>query len=113
MCSRHLPREQQNAIFQEEIFGPVLSVTTFRDEAEALAIASDSPYGLGRESGATTRIVATALDGILRPAVFGSTAITMYPAHAAFGGYKQSGIGRETHKMMLDHYRQTKNMLVS
>jgi aldehyde dehydrogenase len=100
-------------VFQEEIFGPVVSVTTFRDEAEALAIANDTMYGLG--AGVWTR------DGT-RAYRFGRAIEAgrvwvnnyhAYPAHAAFGGYKQSGIGRETHKMMLDHYQQTKNMLVS
>jgi aldehyde dehydrogenase len=100
-------------VFQEEIFGPVVSVTTFKDEDEALAIANDTMYGLG--AGVWTR------DGT-RAYRFGRNIEAgrvwvnnyhAYPAHAAFGGYKQSGIGRETHKMMLDHYQQTKNMLVS
>jgi aldehyde dehydrogenase len=100
-------------VFQEEIFGPVVSVTTFKDEAEALQIANDTMYGLG--AGVWTR------DGT-RAYRFGRAIEAgrvwvnnyhAYPAHAAFGGYKQSGIGRETHKMMLDHYQQTKNMLVS
>ncbi|MFC3860873.1 aldehyde dehydrogenase [Deinococcus antarcticus] len=100
-------------IFQEEIFGPVLSVTTFKDEAEALAIANDSLYGLG--AGVWTRNINTAYRfgrGIQAGRVW-TNCYHAYPAHAAFGGYKQSGIGRENHRMMLDHYQQTKNMLVS
>ncbi len=100
-------------VFQEEIFGPVVSVTTFKTEEEALHIANDTMYGLG--AGVWTR------DGT-RAYRFGRAIEAgrvwvnnyhAYPAHAAFGGYKQSGIGRETHKMMLDHYQQTKNILVS
>ncbi|MDW4550810.1 aldehyde dehydrogenase [Defluviimonas sp. D31] len=100
-------------VFQEEIFGPVVSVTTFKTEEEALQIANDTMYGLG--AGVWTR------DGT-RAYRFGRAIEAgrvwvnnyhAYPAHAAFGGYKQSGIGRETHKMMLDHYQQTKNILVS
>jgi aldehyde dehydrogenase len=100
-------------IFQEEIFGPVLAVTTFKDEAEALAIANDTLYGLG--AGVWTRDINTAFRmgrGIQAGRVW-TNCYHLYPAHAAFGGYKQSGIGRETHKMMLDHYQQTKNLLVS
>src|SRR5450830_125621 len=100
-------------IFQEEIFGPVLSVTTFKDEAEALAIVNDTLYGLG--AGVWTRDGSRAFRvgrGIQAGRVW-TNCYHLYPAHAAFGGYKQSGIGRENHKMMLDHYQQTKNLLVS
>ena len=100
-------------VFQEEIFGPVVSVTTFRDEAEALAIANDTMYGLG--AGVWTRDGTRAYRfgrGIEAGRVWVNN-YHAYPAHAAFGGYKQSGVGRENHKMMLDHYQQTKNMLVS
>ena len=100
-------------IFQEEIFGPVLSVTTFKTEEEALEIANDTLFGLG--AGVWTRDGARAFRmgrGIEAGRVW-TNCYHAYPAHAAFGGYKQSGIGRETHKMMLDHYQQTKNLLVS
>ncbi|MCI4677576.1 aldehyde dehydrogenase [Rhodoblastus acidophilus] len=100
-------------IFQEEIFGPVLSVTTFKDEAEALEIANDTIFGLG--AGVWTRNGTRAYQfgrGIQAGRVW-TNCYHAYPAHAAFGGYKESGIGRETHKMMLDHYQQTKNLLVS
>ena len=100
-------------VFQEEIFGPVVSVTTFKTEAEALEIANDTLYGLG--AGVWSRDANTCYRmgrGIKAGRVWVNN-YHAYPAHAAFGGYKQSGIGRETHKMMLDHYQQTKNMLVS
>jgi aldehyde dehydrogenase len=100
-------------IFQEEIFGPVVSVTTFKDEEEALSIANDTLYGLG--AGVWSRDMNTAFRmgrGIQAGRVW-TNCYHAYPAHAAFGGYKQSGIGRENHKMMLDHYQQTKNLLVS
>jgi len=100
-------------VFQEEIFGPVVCVTTFKDEAEALEIANDTPYGLG--AGVWTRDMHQAYQ-ISRGVQAGRVWVNcyhLYPAHAPFGGYKKSGIGRETHKMMLNHYRQTKNMLIS
>jgi aldehyde dehydrogenase len=100
-------------IFQEEIFGPVLSVTTFKDEAEALEIANDTLYGLG--AGVWTRDVHQMqkfVRGIEAGRVW-CNCYHAYPAHASFGGYKKSGIGRETHKMMLNHYRHTKNVLMS
>nr|WP_317198619.1 aldehyde dehydrogenase family protein [uncultured Psychrobacter sp.] len=100
-------------VFQEEIFGPVLAVTTFKDDEEAMSIANDTLYGLG--AGVWTRSVHKAYRfgrGIQAGRVW-TNCYHIYPAHSAFGGYKQSGIGRENHLMMLDHYQQTKNMLVS
>ncbi len=100
-------------VFQEEIFGPVLSVTKFKDEEEALEIANDTMYGLG--AGVWTRD-AHQLYQIPREIEAGRVWVNnyhAYPAHAPFGGYKKSGFGRETHLMMLDHYRQNKNMLIS
>src|SRR5699024_3096224 len=100
-------------VFQEEIFGPVLSVATFKDDEEAMEIANDTLYGLG--AGVWTRNIDKAYRfgrGIQAGRVWTNT-YHQYPAHAAFGGYKKSGFGRETHLMMLSHYQQTKNMLVS
>ncbi|MEL6391249.1 MAG: aldehyde dehydrogenase family protein [Bacteroidota bacterium] len=100
-------------VFQEEIFGPVVCLTSFKDEAEALEIANDTLYGLG--AGVWTRDMHHAYR-IARGIQAGRVWVNcyhLYPAHAPFGGYKKSGIGRETHKMMLNHYRQTKNMLIS
>jgi aldehyde dehydrogenase len=100
-------------VFQEEIFGPVTSLTTFKDEAEAIALANDTLYGLG--AGVWTRD-AHQLYQVPRAIQAGRVWVNcyhLYPAHAAFGGYKKSGIGRENHKMMLAHYQQTKNLLIS
>ena len=100
-------------IFQEEIFGPVVAVTTFKDEAEAIEIANDTIYGLG--AGVWTRDIHQA-HSVSRAIDAGRIWINcyhLYPAHASFGGYKKSGIGRETHKMMLNSYRHTKNILIS
>jgi len=100
-------------IFQEEIFGPVLSVTTFKDFDDAMRIANDTVYGLG--AGVWSRSAHTSYRAgrAIEAGRVWTNCYHIYPAHAAFGGYKQSGIGRENHKMMLDHYQQTKNLLVS
>lgn len=100
-------------IFQEEIFGPVVAVTTFKTKEEALEIANDTLYGLG--AGVWTRDINTAyrFGREIQAGRVWTNCYHAYPAHAAFGGYKMSGVGRETHKMMLDHYQQTKNLLVS
>ena len=100
-------------VFQEEIFGPVVSVTSFKDADDALSIANDTMYGLG--AGVWSRDMNTCyrFGRAIQAGRVWVNNYHAYPAHAAFGGYKQSGIGRENHKMMLDHYQQTKNMLVS
>jgi aldehyde dehydrogenase len=100
-------------VFQEEIFGPVVSVTKFKDEADALAIANDTLYGLGAGVWTRNGNIAYRMGRAIQAGRVWTNCYHAYPAHAAFGGYKQSGIGRETHKMMLDHYQQTKNLLVS
>lgn len=100
-------------VFQEEIFGPVVSVTTFKDDDEALAIANDTLYGLGAGIWSRDANRCYRFGRAIRAGRVWTNCYHAYPAHAAFGGYKQSGIGRENHKMMLDHYQQTKNMLVS
>ncbi|MDJ0700976.1 MAG: aldehyde dehydrogenase family protein [Woeseiaceae bacterium] len=105
--------ENSMRIFQEEIFGPVVSVTTFKDEDEALAIANDTLYGLGAGVWSRNGNRAYRMGRAIKAGRVWTNCYHLYPAHAAFGGYKQSGIGRENHKMMLSHYRQTKNLLVS
>ena len=100
-------------VFQEEIFGPVVSVTTFKDKDEALKLANDTLYGLGAGVWTRNGNLAFEMGRNIEAGRVWTNCYHAYPAHAAFGGYKQSGIGRETHKMMLNHYRQTKNLYVS
>ncbi|MFQ3219810.1 MAG: aldehyde dehydrogenase [Paraglaciecola sp.] len=100
-------------VFQEEIFGPVISVTTFKTPEEALEIANDTAYGLGAGVWTRDANLAHRMGRGIESGRVWTNCYHLYPAHAAFGGYKKSGIGRETHKMMLDHYQQTKNLLVS
>nr|WP_278260057.1 aldehyde dehydrogenase family protein [Nocardioides convexus] len=105
--------ENSMRIFQEEIFGPVVSLTGFDDEADALKIANDTLYGLGAGVWSRDGSQAFRAGKEIQAGRVWTNNYHAYPAHAAFGGYKQSGIGRENHKMMLDHYQQTKNLLVS
>jgi aldehyde dehydrogenase len=100
-------------VFQEEIFGPVVSVATFKTDEEALAIANDTLYGLGAGVWSRDANRCYRFGRAIQAGRVWTNCYHAYPAHAAFGGYKQSGIGRENHRMMLDHYQQTKNMLVS
>ena len=100
-------------IFQEEIFGPVLSVTTFKTVEDAIAIGNDTIYGLGAGVWSRNGTVAYRVGREIQAGRVWTNCYHLYPAHAAFGGYKQSGYGRETHKMIMDHYQQTKNLLVS
>lgn len=100
-------------VFQEEIFGPVTSVTTFKDEADAIEIANETLYGLGAGVWSRDTHEAFKVSRAIKAGRVWVNCYHDYPAHAPFGGYKKSGIGRETHAMMLNHYRQTKNMLVS
>jgi aldehyde dehydrogenase len=100
-------------IFQEAIFGPLLAVTTFKDEAEALALANDTLYGLGAGVWSRHANVAYRMGRAIKAGRVWTNCYHAYPAHAAFGGYKESGVGRENHKAMLGHYQQTKNLLVS
>jgi aldehyde dehydrogenase len=100
-------------VFQEEIFGPVVSVTKFKDYDDALAIANDTLYGLGAGLWSRDANTCYRMGRAIKAGRVWTNCYHLYPAHAAFGGYKQSGMGRENHRMMLDHYQQTKNMLVS
>jgi aldehyde dehydrogenase len=100
-------------VFQEEIFGPVVGVTTFKDEAEALAIANNTEFGLGAGVWSRDMNLAYRMGRGIQAGRVWTNCYHAYPAHAAFGGYKKSGVGRETHKMALEHYQQTKNLLVS
>jgi aldehyde dehydrogenase len=100
-------------IFQEEIFGPVVAVTSFEGYDDAISIANDTLYGLGAGVWSREGTTAYRAGRDIKAGRVWTNCYHLYPAHAAFGGYKQSGIGRENHSMMLDHYQQTKNLLVS
>jgi aldehyde dehydrogenase len=100
-------------IFQEEIFGPVLSVTSFKTVEDAIAIGNDTIYGLGAGVWSRNGSVAYRVGRAIQAGRVWTNCYHVYPAHAAFGGYKQSGFGRETHKIIMEHYQQTKNLLVS
>ena len=108
-----LKGHNQMRVFQEEIFGPVVSIVTFKDEAEALAIANDSEFGLGAGLWTRDSNLAYRMGRNIQAGRVWTNCYHQYPAHAAFGGYKKSGVGRENHKMALGHYQQTKNLLVS
>ena len=103
----------KSRISQEEIFGPVVSVIKFKDEAEALEIANDTLYGLGAGVWTRNGNIAYRMGRAIQAGIVWTNCYHAYPAHSPFGGYKQSGVGRETHKMMLSHYRQNKNLHVS
>jgi aldehyde dehydrogenase len=100
-------------VFQEEIFGPVLAVTTFKDEADAVEIGNDTLYGLGAGVWTRNGNLAYRMGRAIKAGRVWTNCYHLYPAGAAFGGYKISGVGRENHQMMLEHYSQTKNLLVS
>jgi aldehyde dehydrogenase len=100
-------------VFQEEIFGPVLAVTTFTDEADAIRLANDTLYGLGAGVWTRNGNLAYRMGRAIKAGRVWTNCYHLYPAGAAFGGYKISGVGRENHQMMLEHYSQTKNLLVS
>jgi aldehyde dehydrogenase len=108
-----LKGDNRMRVFQEEIFGPVLAVTTFKDEADAVRIANDTLYGLGAGVWSRDGALAYRMGRAIQAGRVWTNCYHQYPAGAAFGGYKISGIGRETHQMMLEHYSQTKNLLVS
>ena len=108
-----LEGHNQMRVFQEEIFGPVLAVTTFSDEADAVRIANDTLYGLGAGVWTRNGNLAYRMGRAIKAGRVWTNCYHLYPAGAAFGGYKISGVGRENHQMMLEHYSQTKNLLVS